>query len=98
MSSPRSSILFALALGALAGCNVYERRQGEYNAGPVDPVTFPPEYLGAGGNRQRPGSGTFTALRAYAQGDPIEYYMFSFPSRQLAGGDPLVLMTGGQPN
>jgi len=95
----RTSILFALTLGGLTGCDVYERRQGEYNAGPVDPVTFPPEYLGAGGNRQRAGSGTFTALGAYAQGNPIEYFMFSFSPRQLAaGGDPLELMAGGQPN
>lgn len=90
-----------LALGlaaALCGCNPYTRFVGESNAGPVDPVTFPPEYLGTGGRRERPGAGVFRAIRAYADGAQVEYFRFSFTATQLGGSDPLLLRTNDTAN
>src|SRR5688572_26560991 len=57
--------------GVLVACDPYDRRQGEYHAGPVDPVNFPPEYLGDGGDRNRTGAGSFTAIPAYAGALPV---------------------------
>ncbi|EPX57498.1 hypothetical protein D187_009772 [Cystobacter fuscus DSM 2262] len=82
----------SLALMGLSGCNPYERWTGdEFNAGPVDAQTFPPEYLGAGANRQRAGSGSFTATSALAGGAEIEYFRFSFSSTQRTATNPLAV-------
>ena len=56
------SVLGALAvLGlGLGACDPYEDFGDEtMGLGPVDPVNFPAANLGAGGNRMRPGLGTF---------------------------------------
>ncbi len=76
--------LVALALlAATSGCNPYDQRNGEFIAGAVDPVNFPPAYVGTGGDRTRPGRGSFTELRAYAGGNAIGYYSFPFSTTQL---------------
>ncbi|MGQ0504392.1 MAG: hypothetical protein ACT4TC_03660 [Myxococcaceae bacterium] len=81
------------------GCvEPYERRRGEFNAGPVDPVQFPPPYLGADGNRQKQGQGKFTAAIGYAGETPVKYFSFPFSASRLApGADPLRLKEDGQP-
>jgi len=77
-----------------AGCP-YMQRDGEFSAGAVDPASFPPAYVGVGGDRLRPGRGTFTEVRAYANNKPIGYYAFPFSTSQVGppapptGFDPL---------
>ena len=69
-----------------AGCNPYTdyKLNGEFNAGSVDPFNFPPPYRGAGASRSVAGSGNgFTAVRAYAQGSAIQYYLFPFSPSQV---------------
>lgn len=65
-----------------AGCEPYP--PGEFNAGAVDPVNFPPAYLGTGGDRTRPSRGTFTEIRAYANGNALGYYSFPLSTTQAA--------------
>lgn len=90
MSLRRAALCFALFV--LSGCDPYGGgREGEFNAGPVDAVNFPPEYLGVGGDRLRAGSGTFVASRAFVGGQPLGYYLFSFPPVQIGAVDPLRL-------
>ncbi|MFY0576098.1 hypothetical protein ACN28S_18595 [Cystobacter fuscus] len=89
----------SLALMGLGGCNPYDRWTGdEFNAGPVDPINFPPEYLGAGGNRQLAGSGSFTAAPALVDGAEVGYFIFSFSAAQLAAKDPLAVNASSRPN
>lgn len=90
------TLLAALA----AGCgDPYAKRQGEYYAGPVDPVNFPPEYLGFGGNRLRAGSGLFFGSGAWASaGVRTEYFLFSFTPAQLALADIFRLVDDGRTN
>src|SRR5688572_28322161 len=77
-------IYVAVGLLCLSACvDPYERRDGEFNAGPVDPVSFPPAYLGTDGNRQQQGKGKFTALTAYVQGSSVKYFSFPFTAGQL---------------
>lgn len=74
------------------GCDPYLQRDGEYSNGAVDPVTFPPAYLGSGGDPMRSGQGSFTEIRAYAGGQQKGYFSFPFPAALLAtGADPLKL-------
>ncbi|MCU1281980.1 MAG: hypothetical protein JWM53_5526 [bacterium] len=91
-------------LFAATACNPYSQRSGEFIAGAVDPVNFPPAYVGTGGDRTRPGRGTFTELRAYAHGGPIGYFSFPFSTTQLpataaaaAMVDPLRVIDRGKP-
>jgi hypothetical protein len=94
-----------LLAAAVAGCNPYNQRSGEFIAGAADPVSYPPAYVGTGGDRTRPGRGTFTELRAYANGNPIGYYAFPFSTTQLPSApsaamgmvDPLRLLDNGMP-
>lgn len=93
-----------LLLFAATACNPYTQRSGEYIAGAVDPVNFPPGYVGTGGDRTRPGRGTFTENRAYAHGNPVGYFSFPFSTTQLpatatAGAmvDPLRVIDKGKP-
>lgn len=76
MSYRRRLLASGLFVLAAAGCDPYDNFTGEYNAGPVDPVNFPPDYV-AGGNRMQSGSGTFNALQAYVSGTAVGYYRFS---------------------
>lgn len=95
MRVQRMVLSLSLALTGLSGCDVYERWDGEeVNAGPVDAQNFPPDYLGAGANRQRAGSGSFTGARAYAQGQALGHYLFSFSNTQRAAKAPLTVRTG----
>jgi hypothetical protein len=66
----------------VGACNPYERRSGEYSAGSVDPIKFPPAYLGAGGRSNRAGMGTFQYLIAYVDGKPVIYYPLAFNGQQ----------------
>lgn len=93
-------------IAAAAACNPYDQRSGEFVAGSADPVSYPPAYVGTGGDRTRPGRGTFTELRAYANGNAIGYYAFPFSTSQLppfgsatgaAMVDPLRLVDNGAP-
>jgi hypothetical protein len=95
-----TSVLWGLV--ALGACNPYSNRDGEFSAGAVDPVNFPPAYVGVGGDRTRPGRGSFTEVRAYANGNPIGYYAFPFSTTQLpttpgANVDPMRLIDNGMP-
>jgi hypothetical protein len=101
MRVQRMVVPLSLALMGLSGCNPYERWDGdEFNAGPVDAQSFPPEYLGTGANRQRAGSGSFTARRAYVAGAATEHFIFSFSSAQRGAlaADPLVVSGLPTPN
>ncbi|HYO53866.1 hypothetical protein [Archangium sp.] len=94
MRVQRMVLSLSLALTGLSGCDVYERWDGEdVNAGPVDAQNFPPDYLGAGANRQRAGSGSFTGARAYAQELALGHYLFSFSNSQLTAKAPLTPLT-----
>lgn len=99
MRVQRMVIPLSLALMGLSGCNVYERWEGdEVNSGPVDAQNFPPQYLGAGANRQRAGSGSFTPKSASVAGAETGYYIFSFPAAQLAAANPLAVSAASRPN
>jgi hypothetical protein len=91
-----ASALTALVL--LGACNPYLLSEGEQNAGPVDPLLFPPEYLGTGGSRIRSGGGKVMAIAAWAQGASVEYFKFSLSAGQLGSADPLLLSTDGVAN
>lgn len=92
-----------LLVAVSGACNPYNNRSGEFSAGAVDPVNFPPAYVGTGGDRTRPGRGSFTEVRAFVNGNPIGYYGFPFSTTQLpptaTGGmvDPLRLVDNGMP-
>lgn len=81
---------FVVASLLLAACSPYERRAGEYYAGPVDPAAFPSAYLGAGGDPKH-GGGEITAATARAHDDPAPYYAFPFPPSQARADDPLLI-------
>jgi hypothetical protein len=92
-----------------AACDPYLNRSGEFNAGAVDPASFPSPYLGTGGNRSQPGKGVFTEIGAFVGSTPIGYFSFPFSTQQnnllnanstanppLAhSGDPLRLFENG---
>jgi hypothetical protein len=77
---------------AAAGCNPYLNRSGEFSAGPADPLSYPPAFVGAGGDHTKAGKGSFTEVAAYVGGRRVGYY--SFPLSPTALGkmsDPLKL-------
>ncbi len=95
-------VLFSF-FSALLACGVYPQWDGIYNAGPVDPIDFPPPYLGVGGNRARPALGTFTAVAGVAGGRSLGYFAFPFSTAALPSGsgpkpDPLAIAINGLPN
>lgn len=86
MRVQRMVLPLSLALMGLSGCNVYDRWGGtEFNAGPVDVMNFPAEYLGTGGNRQIAGSGAFQAKLATAGEQRVEYFLFQLPTSMRSG-------------
>jgi hypothetical protein len=95
----RTRNIFFLSLFAV-GCNPYTQRDGEFTAGAVDPVNFPPAYLGAGGDRTRSGRGVFNEIAAYVGGNKVGYFAFPFSTTQLSSTtpDPLLLVDNGMPN
>lgn len=92
--SARCTIVSFVAVSTAAlvcGCNPYERRNGEYQAGSVNPAQFPKEYLGTGGKGNMPGSGYFAPLAAKAGGKDAPYYYFPLSAAQAGLSDPLLL-------
>lgn len=89
--------LWPLGLGLLlpamlaSACNPYERHSDEYLAGSVDPVKFPADYLGSGGDPKTPGSGTFRYVTARVNKQTVSYYPLPFSSAQADSPDPLDL-------
>jgi hypothetical protein len=92
---PRSGVVL-LSLLAI-GCTPYEQRSGEYNAGPVDPASFPAPYLGTKGSPRR-GGGSFTASLAFVDGKMVGYYPFPFTAAQGMADDPLAVTENGAPD
>jgi len=84
----------AVAAVLLAACSPYEKRSGEYYAGPVDPAAFPAPYLGVGGDAKR-GGGRILASAATAHDVPAPYYAFAVSAAQAAANDPLAVSTDG---
>src|SRR5438477_1525561 len=80
----------------VAACSPYDRHEGEFYAGAVDPAQFPAAYLGAGGDGKQSG-GVFNAAAATAHGVPAPYYGFAFSPAQASSPDPLALSTSGDP-
>jgi hypothetical protein len=77
----------------LSACDPYERRGGQYDVEPADPVNFPAFYLGTGGDPKK-GGGVFTANVAFVDGVSVDYYAFPFTSAQLKADDPLAIGDG----
>jgi hypothetical protein len=76
--------------------NPYQSLKDEtVGLGAVDPVNFPPDNLGADGNRMQPGSGSFTEIAAFAGGADVGY--FAFPVKTSATRDPLRVLDAGKP-
>jgi hypothetical protein len=97
MRVQRMVLPLSLALMGLSGCDVYEGwGQGEFNAGPVDAQNFPPDYLGAGANRLRAGTGSFTAVRAYAGEQPLGHFLLPLSPTQRAAANPLLVQNDGK--
>lgn len=61
---------------AFIHCNPYPK--GEFSAGSVDPVNFPPPYRGTGSTRLVAGSGTITETTAFINGTTAGYFSFPF--------------------
>jgi hypothetical protein len=94
----RKKSAFAIFAIFVGGCSVYDSFSGEYSAGGVDPGTFAPPYLGAGAKYGKPGSGSFTELRAWSGGQPIGHYLFPLSTAQSGSGvDPFRLVDKGMP-
>lgn len=73
----RAAAVLALLSVAAAACNPYQKRSGEYYAGPVDPAAFPAPY------RQK----QILASSATAHGVPAPYY--AFPAAADAADAPI---------
>lgn len=74
------------AVALVMACNPYDPRVGQFNAGPVDPINFPPENLGVARTasfaaRYTAGSGSFRGARAWvAAGRSVDYFRFAVPT------------------
>jgi hypothetical protein len=73
----RAALLLALVPVAAAACDPYQKRAGEFYAGPVDPAPFPAAYRAA----------RYLASAATAHGEPAPY--FAFPAASDAAVAPL---------
>jgi hypothetical protein len=86
-STPLCAVSLALNLIA---CDPYTSRTGQYNAGPVDPITFPPENLGLSrtasfAGRFKGGSGKFIAISAnLSASEKVDYFRFALPTPAVA--------------
>lgn len=71
---------------SLIACDPYDSRRGQYNAGPVDPIAFPPENLGVSRTasfaaRYRQGSGRFTGVSSFVSATQrVDYFRFPIPT------------------
>lgn len=73
-----------------AACDPYQRfGQDGDSYGAVDPASFPAANLGVGGNRTRPGGGSFTETPAFAGGQPIGYFSYPVPAMPGSASAPL---------
>jgi hypothetical protein len=94
----RCGIGIVLVTASLFGCDPYQNRSGEFNAGPVDPRSFPAPYLGTGGDPKF-GGGVFAPAPAWVAGQKVGYYAFPLSSTQETalemGADPLAITVDG---
>jgi len=106
-SARKLAPIFGSIILQLLACHPYgDQFQGEFNAGSVDPINFPPGYRTTfpstavpavtGFTREVAGTGVFTESRAFAHGAPgaakgdANFFRFPFPPT-------LVLTTGFAP-
>ena len=86
-SSCISTTLTLLGLSIVSpACDKFEGKfdaDTEFNAGGIDPYSFPPAYRGTNQVRQTPASGSFNEIGGYAAGKPIGYFQFPFSPSQL---------------
>jgi hypothetical protein len=95
-SAPSLIGCLAGLVSALGSCDPYGSYDNEDEGlGPVDPVTFPPASIGAGGDRKRPGRGIFSETSAFVAGDRIGYFGYAAPSAGVR--DPLRILEDGKP-
>jgi hypothetical protein len=74
--------------------NPYENLKDEtVGLGAIDPITFPAANLGAGGDRTKPGLGSFSETAAFVGGQAVGY--FSYPMNTAAARDQLRLAENG---
>jgi hypothetical protein len=99
----RLALFVMVSCSTVCGCDPYERQQGEFNAGPVDPAYFPLAYLGTGASPiggpygRQSGLGRFVEIKAYVDQQAVGYFSFPFTTAQLAAADPLRLLDNGKP-
>jgi hypothetical protein len=86
-----------IGLTAICGCSPFDRLQGEFNAGSIDPFDFAPPYrttFGVAANqiasfgpagcaRQIEGSCTIQEFTAYVAGTQVGYFRFPFSPSQI---------------
>jgi len=85
-----------MGLTAICGCSPFDRLQGEFNAGSIDPFDFAPPYRttnGVAANqiasfggtcvRQTEGSCTIQEFAAYVGGTQVGYFRFPFSPSQI---------------
>src|SRR5687768_15719193 len=84
------TVLPVVGLG-IGACDPYDEFKDEsISLGAVDPANFPPANLGAGGNRMRPGQGTFEEQAAWLAGQRVGYFRYAMPANvQVMGGLPV---------
>jgi hypothetical protein len=82
---PKNALFSASFL--LIACNPYQRFVGEFNAGPVNPVSFPAAYLGVDGSA-RFGGGHFAPLLAHVGDEIVPYYLFPAGGAQAEADNP----------
>jgi hypothetical protein len=76
----RRALCLSLSLIGAVACDPYEDfHKDDYALGPVDPVAFPAANLGTGGDRKRPGRGSFREATAFVGGQPVGYIGFALP-------------------
>lgn len=86
-----SNLLASALLFGASACTPYEYRFGEYSAGAVDPLKFPKEYLGEGGDAKKPGAGVFQYRSGYVRKEAVPYYLLPLIGTQKDADDPLEL-------
>jgi hypothetical protein len=103
----RLSVVAGLAvsgLGLITACeqvsswdpDPYENLKDEtVGLGSIDPIGFPAANLGAGGDRTKPGLGSFSETPAFVGGQPVGY--FSYAMNTAATRDQLRLQENGGP-
>jgi hypothetical protein len=84
--------LLAATAGVATGCDPYDYLDDEgASLGAVDPANFPPANLGDGGNRMRPGLGSFAEGPALVAGQQVGYFSYPFPATLIPEMGPPVV-------